>query len=191
MITWFIPYKKIIPDDYVESIFDIDYNKLYSEGKRLILTDLDNTLISYLKTRPTEELENWKKMVEAIGFEVIIVSNSRKDRVKNFATELKLKYVKFAKKPLKLGFKKALKIASKKYDKSEVVELGDQLLTDVFGSRRMNFYTVLVKAIDRKTEKWVTRFNRKNERKMLKKVKRKDEALYNQKLKKYEMENLW
>ena len=32
MITWFIPYKNIIPDDYVSSIFDIDYNKLYSNG---------------------------------------------------------------------------------------------------------------------------------------------------------------
>lgn len=78
MITWFIPYKNIIPDDYVSSIFDIDYNKLYSNGKRLILTDLDNTLISYKATEPTDELYKWKSELEGMGFEIIIVSNSGK-----------------------------------------------------------------------------------------------------------------
>lgn len=190
MLTWLIPYKNIVPNEYVSTIFDVDYNKLYSEGKRLILTDLDNTLISYIATRPNESLFKWKKMVEDIGFEVIIVSNSRKTRVSEFATELGLKYVKFAKKPLKFGFKKALKIASRKYKKEEVLELGDQLLTDVYGSKRMNFYTVLVKAIDHKTEKWVTRFNRKNEKKIIARVKKKAPQLYLEKLQKYEDENL-
>ena len=190
MLQWFIPYKNIVPDEYVSTIFDIDYNKLYSEGKRLILTDLDNTLISYIATRPNEDLFRWKEMVEKIGFEVIIVSNSRKTRVSEFANELKLPFVKFAKKPTKLGFKKALKIASKRYQANEVVELGDQLMTDVYGSKRMKFYTVLVKAIDKKTEKWVTKCNRNLERKMLKKVKKKDEALYKVSLEKYERDNL-
>ncbi len=190
MLQWFIPYKNIVPDEYVSTIFDIDYNKLYSQGKRLILTDLDNTLISYIATRPTEELFKWKELVEQIGFEVIIVSNSRKTRVSEFATELQLPFVKFAKKPTKFGFKKALKLASRKYERSEVIELGDQLMTDVYGSKRMKFYTILVKAIDKKTEKWVTRCNRNLERKMLKKAKKKDLNLYQSKLEKYEKENL-
>lgn len=191
MLTWFIPYKNIIPEDYVSSIFDIDYNKLYSEGKRLILTDLDNTLISYKEDSPNEELFKWKNMVEDIGFEVIIVSNSHNKRVKYFANQLNLPYVNLALKPLKFGFKKALRKASRKYKIEEVVELGDQLLTDVYGSKRMKFYTILVKAIDKKTERAVTRFNRKNERKMLAKCRKKNYGLYLLKLKKYEDDNLW
>lgn len=190
MISKFIPYKKIIPEEYVSSIFDIDYNRLYSQGLRLILTDLDNTLISYIATSPTEELFKWKKMVEEIGFEVIIVSNSRKDRVEYFAKQLNLPFVKFAKKPTKFGFKKALKMASRHYDSSEVLELGDQLLTDVFGSKRMKFYTVLVKAIDRKTEKWVTRFNRGLEKKVIARAKKKDYELYSKTLAQYERDNI-
>lgn len=185
MITWFIPYKNIIPDDYVSSIFDIDYNKLYSNGKRLILTDLDNTLISYKATEPTDELYKWKSELEGMGFEIIIVSNSGKKRVKHFANMLGIKYVNLSTKPLKRGFKKALKIASTKYKKEEVVVLGDQLLTDVYGAR-MKLSMVLVKAIDNKTERLVTKHNRKNEDKMLKKVCKKNYGLYLVKLKKYE-----
>ena len=125
MIKCFIPYKNIIPDDYVSSIFDIDYNKLYSNGKRLILTDLDNTLISYKATEPTDELYKWKSELEGMGFEIIIVSNSGKKRVKHFANMLGIKYVNLLTKPLKRGFKKALTIASTKYNKEEVVVLGD------------------------------------------------------------------
>ena len=186
MITWFIPYKNIIPDDYVSSIFDIDYNKLYSNGKRLILTDLDNTLISYKATEPTDELYKWKSELEGMGFEIIIVSNSGKKRVKHFANMLGIKYVNLSTKPLKSGFKKALKIASTKYKKEEVVVLGDQLLTDVYGAKRMKLSMVLVKAIDNKTERLVTKHNRKNEDKMLKKVCKKNYGLYLVKLKKYE-----
>lgn len=186
MITWFIPYKNIIPDDYVSSIFDIDYNKLYSNGKRLILTDLDNTLISYKATEPTDELYKWKSGLEGMGFEIIIVSNSGKKRVKHFANMLGIKYVNLSTKPLKRGFKKALKIASTKYKKEEVVVLGDQLLTDVYGAKRMKLSMVLVKAIDNKTERLVTKHNRKNEDKMLKKVCKKNYGLYLVKLKKYE-----
>lgn len=186
MITWFIPYKNIIPDDYVSSIFDIDYNKLYSNGKRLILTDLDNTLISYKAKEPTDELYKWKSELEGMGFEIIIVSNSGKKRVKHFANMLGIKYVNLSTKPLKRGFKKALKIASTKYKKEEVVVLGDQLLTDVYGAKRMKLSMVLVKAIDNKTERLVTKHNRKNEDKMLKKVCKKNYGLYLVKLKKYE-----
>lgn len=191
MLNWFIPYKKIIPDDYVSSIYDIDYNKLYSQGKRLILTDLDNTLISYKEQMPTDELFKWKEYVTSLGFEVILVSNSGKKRVKKFADSLGLKYVYYSTKPLKRGFKKALRKASRKYKKDEVVELGDQLLTDVYGSKRMKFYTVLVKAIDNKTERWVTRNNRKIEKKLLNKVKTKNYGLFIVKLKKYEEGRKW
>ena len=177
--------KKLIPTNYYKSIDDIPYTKLYEEGFRLILTDLDNTLISYRETEPTDELFSWKEMVEKIGFEIIIVSNSRKYRVKHFAEVLGLKYVKFAKKPTKFGLKKAMRIASRKYRNDEVVEIGDQVMTDVFASRRFKVYTILVKAIDKKTEILPTKINRHLEEHFLKKIKKKYPDLYEEKLAEY------
>ncbi len=177
--------KKLIPDYYYKTIEDIPYNKLYEQGIRLILTDLDNTLISYKETEPTKELVAWKERVEKMGFEIIIVSNSRKDRVEHFATLLQLPFVKFAKKPLKFGLKKALKIASRPYDLNEVIEIGDQVMTDVFGSRRLGVLTVLVKAIDKKTEFLPTKINRKLEEFFLKRIERKYPLSYQRRLMEY------
>lgn len=177
--------KKLIPDEYYRSIEDIPYNKLYAKGIRLILTDLDNTLISYKEAEPTEALYTWKHKVEAMGFEVIIVSNSRKERVEHFANLLQLPFVKFAKKPLVLGMKKAMKKATRTYKNEEIVVLGDQLMTDVFAAKRLKLYTVLLKAIDKKTEILPTKLNRKLENYFLNKIERHHPRLYQQKLDAY------
>lgn len=178
--------KKLIPDYYYNSIDDIPFTKLYEEGYRLILTDLDNTIVSYKVLDPTLESHNFKKRLEEIGFEVIIVSNSKKDRVDRFAKELGLPYVKHAMKPLKKGYKRAMKkVASMKYNTNEILTIGDQIMTDVFGSKRLKLTTVLVKAIDRKTEVWTTRFNRKMEKFFMKRIKKKMPNVYKEKLEEY------
>lgn len=178
--------KKLIPDYYFKSIYDIPYDKLYADGIRLILTDLDNTLISYKETMPNEALFNWKKMVEDKGFEIIIVSNSRKERVTNFANEIGIPCVKFSTKPLKRGIKKAYKkVAKQKYEKEQIILLGDQLMTDVFGGKRCKLTVGLVHAIDKKTDTFPTRFNRRLENHFIKKIKKKLPDKYNEVLKEY------
>ena len=67
--------KKMIPTYFYKSIYDIDYKGLYNDGIRLILTDLDNTLISYKETLPTPELFELKKRIEDMGFELLLVHN--------------------------------------------------------------------------------------------------------------------
>lgn len=181
---------KFIPTIYQETVFDVDYNKLYDSGIRLILTDLDNTLVSYKDNEVTPKLLDWLNGLKGKGFEIMIVSNNSSiTRVKDFAEKLDIKYVAKAHKPLKGGFKKILKKASRKYTSKEVVAIGDQLMTDVFAANRMNYTSVLVKAIDRKTEKWTTRVNRKLERHVLKRLRRKHNELYEEKLKVYKEEN--
>ena len=59
--------------------------------------------ISYLRRKSVE-----------MGFEIILVSNSRKNRVDTFAQAFDIPYVKFSLKPLKRGIKKAIKTKTKK-----------------------------------------------------------------------------
>jgi len=178
--------KKLIPDFYYKSIYEIPYNKLYEDGIRLILTDLDNTLISYKETMPNEKLLEWKRSLIDMGFEIVIVSNSRKDRVTNFADALGVKCVKFSTKPLKRGIKKAYKkVAKQKYEKEQIILLGDQLMTDVFGGKRCKLTVGLVHAIDKKTDTFPTRFNRRLENHFIKKIKKKLPDKYNEVLKEY------
>lgn len=184
-------YLNYIPDLYVNSFYDIDFKDLYEKGYRIILTDLDNTLISYKETEPSIKLITLLKSIEALGFEIIIVSNnSNGKRIKNFASIVGLKSTHFAFKPYNFGFKRALKKASRKYKTSEIVEIGDQILTDVYGSKKMGYYTILVDAIDHKTEVLITKINRKKEYGKLRKVEKYHKELYDKTLKLYKEKNL-
>ena len=179
--------KKLIPTYYYNSIYDIDYDKLYENGIRLILTDLDNTLISYKESLPKDDLKSLINNLKKKGFEIIIVSNSSKGlRAKKFAEILDLKYTKMSLKPLRRGINKAIKkLASKKYQKSEIILFGDQLMTDIFGANRAKISSVLVKPIDKLTDILPTRINRRLELHYLKRIKKKYPSIYKEKLEAY------
>ena len=178
--------KKLIPDYYYNSIYDIPLEELYNKGIRLILTDMDNTLMSYKETEPDEKLFEFKKKVEDLGFEFILVSNSRKNRVDHFASLYKIPYVKFSMKPLKRGIKKAINIVAKnRYKKNEIILLGDQLMTDILGAKRCKIKACLIEPIDKSTDIKSTRMNRNLERYFLKRLKKKYPKIYDERLKRF------
>jgi len=170
MIEKLFKIEKYIPYDCYLTIFDIPFNKLYDEGKRLILIDVDNTMLPYDLLSATEEIIKLFSELKTIGFKIILVSNNNKVRVGKVAEELDIEYVAKAYKPLKGGFKKALKKVD--FKKEEVITIGDQLMTDILGSNRMGLDGILVKAIKRKTEKWYTKLNRRRENNVMKKIKK-------------------
>lgn len=179
--------KKYIPNEFNESIFEIDFLTLYKKGYRLLFIDIDNTLVSYTEKTPTDEVMEFIKKLKDIGFEVIFISNNYYKRVSVFSAPFgDIPFVHYALKPLKRGFKKGLKKASKQYKKEEVIAIGDQLMTDIKGANKMGFYTILVRAIEKKTDVLSTRINRFFERRILKKVKKKHYEDYKRTLKQYE-----
>lgn len=179
MIHLLLKTKQFIPTQYCETFFDIDFNHLYEEGLRIILTDLDNTLISYEETKPTQKILEKIKELESIGFEVILISNNKPNRIKEFCDGTDLIGFANARKPLGIGFKKALHATTLK-DKSKTVIIGDQLMTDIFGANRFGTKSILVNPLKKKTEKWYTKMNRQVEYKMLDKIKKKYKETYDE-----------
>lgn len=53
--------KFFMPNSYVQSIFQIDLDKLVDKGVKGIITDLDNTLIGWDVKEPTERVKAWFK----------------------------------------------------------------------------------------------------------------------------------
>ena len=99
-----------VADEYVKNVFQIDLEKLKNEGKRVIFTDLDNTLVGAAVKAPTPEIIEFLNQAKDLGFEVIIVSNNNKERVSYFAKDLSIKAAHHkALKPLKLKLRKILK----------------------------------------------------------------------------------
>ena len=158
-----------IADEYVKDVFQIDLMALKNNGKRVILTDLDNTLVGASVKKPTQEIIDFLTNAQSLGFEVIIVSNNKKERVLHFAEDLSIKAAHHkALKPLKLKLRKILK----QYDRNQVVMIGDQLMTEVLVAKRLGLYTILVEPIHLDSDENSTKFNRRLERFVVKQLKK-------------------
>ncbi|MFB5189996.1 YqeG family HAD IIIA-type phosphatase [Alicyclobacillus fastidiosus] len=151
----------LMPNEYVSSIYEIDLERLWERGIRLILTDLDNTLVPWNEPTVPESLTKWLKQAHDRGFHVCIVSNNTSGRVEEFAQLSGLPAVGAAKKPKPIGFQQALNRFQ--MGAKQAVMVGDQLFTDIRGGNRLGMYTVLVLPIE-PNEWWGTRMVRNLER---------------------------
>ncbi len=154
--------RMFVPNQRVQSIYDIDLQALHNAGIRGIITDLDNTLVKTREPIADERVEAWFAKLLTEGFKVVIVSNNSHHRVSRFSHPLEIPYIHKARKPLRTGFRRSLRMLG--LEAQQVAMVGDQLLTDVFGGNRMGMYTILVHPVSLEGEKMVTRFNRKIEK---------------------------
>jgi HAD superfamily phosphatase (TIGR01668 family) len=164
-------FKRLLPDQIVNTVYDIDLNELKARGIEGIITDLDNTLVSAKTPLATPKLVAWLDVVKDMGFKVIIISNNNGPRVSKFAEPLGVPYIPFARKPTSRAFGKAISQLGLTADQAVVV--GDQMMTDVLGGRRAGLHTILVTPIALDEEGWGTRINRTIEKIALARLRRK------------------
>ncbi len=176
MLGYFLKLKNLIPYSCYETGFDIPVDLFYKNGKRVVLLDIDNTLIPYDMDKADEKTANLLNKLGEMGFIVYFASNNHKPRVANFASDFDYKYMANALKPFPKVFKWILK--DSKVTKKEVLVVGDQLITDCLGSTRLGLDTILVRPLKKKSEKWYTRLNRHNEQIVLKRMKKKYPSVY-------------
>lgn len=162
--------KYFMPNDYVQSVFQIDIEKLANSGFKGIITDLDNTLVGWDVKTPTKEIQEWFKKANDLGLTITIVSNNSEKRVSSFSKDLDVDFIFKARKPMGRAFKKAIQHMNIKPE--ETVVIGDQMLTDVLGGNNNGLYTIMVVPV-KKTDGFLTRLNRVIERRLLNYFKRK------------------
>lgn len=142
-------FDKFFPDDYKMSTYVIPFEKLYEEGMRGVIFDIDNTLVPH--GAPADERA--KKLfarLKDIGFSSCLISNNQEARVKMFNEEIQTNYIYNAHKPSTKNYKKAMEIMGT--DDSNTLFVGDQLFTDVWGAKRSGIRNILVKPIHPKEE---------------------------------------
>lgn len=162
--------KRFMPNGHVKSIFDIHPDVLKEKGFKGIITDLDNTLVSWDVKEATSEVAQWFQLMQEHDVKVTIISNNKAERVKTFSEPLNIPFAFSAKKPLGRAFK----VAARKMNlnKDEIVVVGDQIMTDVLGGNSAGFHTILVVPIVQ-TDGKLTKINRKIERRILKYMRKK------------------
>lgn len=151
----------LIPDQRLNDIFEIDPEYLHSLGIKGIITDMDNTLVPWSDRTVYPKLSAWFADLKERGFALFIVSNNSKDRGIQLARELDIPAIWYAVKPRRKAFRKAL--AQMNLSPAEVAVVGDQVLTDVLGGKRLGLHTILVTPISEKEFIW-TKLTRMLER---------------------------
>ncbi|NLP35286.1 MAG: YqeG family HAD IIIA-type phosphatase [Clostridiales bacterium] len=141
--------RRFYPKRIADSAYKIDYNKLYQEGYRGLLFDIDNTLVEHGADASKRAIELFAKL-KRIGFQYCLISNNKKERVMRFNREIGAHHIYNARKPSRKNYIAATKIMGTTI--KNTVFIGDQLFTDVYGANRIGMMTYLVKPIHPKEE---------------------------------------
>ena len=142
-------FKLLYPYEYVPSVFAIDYQKLYDDGFRGLIFDIDNTLVHH-GDDSTPKVDALFRKLHAIGFKTVLLSNNDEERVTRFIKNIDTDYVCDAAKPSPKGYLKAVKRMGLK--KEQTIFIGDQIFTDIFGANRCRIPNILVRFIRMKGE---------------------------------------
>ena len=164
-------FKLFYPHEYVESVFSIDYNKLYIKGYKGIIFDIDNTLVHH-GDDSTKEIDDLFQSLHKIGFKTLLLSNNNEKRVKRFLQNIESLYICDADKPNTTNYIKAVEMMNIK--KEDAIYIGDQIFTDILGANKSGIPNILVKFIRlenetkigkrRKLENVILKFYKRNKK---------------------------
>ena len=142
-------FERFFPDAYMDSTYVIDFEKLYKEGIRDVIFDIDNTLVPHGAPADERAIRLFARL-RSIGLDYCLISNNQLPRVKPFADAVQAKFVEDAHKPSRKNYLKAMKLMH--VDLDSCIFVGDQIFTDVYGAKRCGMRTILVKPLHPKEE---------------------------------------
>ncbi len=141
--------KNFYPDEYLDSAYQIEFDRLYAEGYRGIIFDVDNTLVPH--GAPADERA--RKLfvhLKDLGYQCCLLSNNKEPRVKMFNDVVQVQYIFKAGKPKMIGYERAMRLMGT--NQKNTLFVGDQIFTDVYGANRAGIRTILTKPIHPKEE---------------------------------------
>jgi len=138
----------ITPALSVKSLNEINLKKYWDTGKRGIILDLDNTITPWNEMELSQEARSFLKEARTLNYKIFLLTNAQQKRTEAIAQKYAVSYLAPAFKPRKAGFLKALTLMDLKSE--QVLVIGDQIFTDIFGGNRVGCYTILVPPISQK-----------------------------------------
>ncbi len=163
--------EEYIPDVYAKSIYTVDYAKLWGQGIKCLLFDLDNTIVPSHESEPPKKAKELFTSLKQKGFKVIIFTNSPMIRLRGFKNNFGVDGVSSAFKPFTYKLKKLLR--KYHYTINEVAIIGDQMMTDIKVGNKIGITTVLIEPVSKK-DFILTKINRHKEKKIMKKLRNYD-----------------
>ena len=141
--------EKFYPGEYLDSTYVIDFDRLYEQGYRGLLFDIDNTLVPHGAPADARACALFAHLKE-LGFKCCFISNNQYERVASFNDVIGEHFIENAHKPSVKNYIRAMELLGT--DRSNTIFIGDQLFTDIYGAKRAGIRNILVKPIDSKEE---------------------------------------
>lgn len=141
--------QRFYPDEYLDSTYEIDFEKKYRQGYRGIIFDIDNTLVPHGLPADERAIALFQRLKKT-GYQVTMLSNNKEPRVKMFCDAVEAPYIYKAGKPNPGKYREAMKNMGT--DEQNTLFVGDQIFTDVWGANKAGIYSILVKPIHPKEE---------------------------------------
>ncbi len=130
------------PSIFIENISNIHIDNLKLQGFKVVMCDLDNTLVPHFTRTPTLHVINFINKIRELGLKFFIVSNNSKKRVKEFCQNLEIDgYIYSAMKPTLFKIKKFFSKNNIQYE--DTIFIGDQVITDIWVANRLNCKSIL------------------------------------------------
>ena len=136
----------LLPKVITNQITDLTSVYLSGCGIRLLMMDFDNTIVPYTTDVPADDILRWLADMKTSEIQLCIVSNSKRNRVKDFAYRYDIPCITHAGKPGTKGIRKCLQCFHVEPEHAALV--GDQIFTDTLGANCAGVTSILVRAID-------------------------------------------
>ena len=75
--------ERFYPGEYVDSTYEIDFDRLYEDGYRGVIFDIDNTLVPHGAPADERACALFAHLKE-LGYHCMLLSNNKEPRVKMF-----------------------------------------------------------------------------------------------------------
>jgi len=137
--------KWLIPSGYAPSVLALNPPALAAEGIQGLILDLDNTVVAWNASAPTEPVRQWIGRVRETGVRMCIVSNNFSSRTQVIGRALNVPVVAAAVKPIPWGFRRAMALMGTRAEHTALI--GDQVFTDILGGNLLGVRTILVEPL--------------------------------------------
>ena len=122
-------FKNFYPTYRYDKVENIPYSLIEKDNIKLIMIDMDNTIIDFNKREYSKEIKEWAERMNRNGIKLYILSNSIFGKqVRRIASELGMKYYYNAGKPFLKGFLTIQK--NENIQKENILMIGDQVFTE-------------------------------------------------------------
>ncbi|MCH7945165.1 MAG: YqeG family HAD IIIA-type phosphatase [Armatimonadetes bacterium] len=141
--------RRFSPSESLATVEEVDLAALQESGKKLVLLDVDNTLMPWRSNEIPETVHEWLAEGKSLGLEFCILSNTRHPaRLIGLSERLGVPFIRSKFKPSRRMYLMALERHGCKAE--EAVMVGDQLLTDVLGANRSGIDAIWIRPVGKR-----------------------------------------